>query len=235
MINNSLLRDPGQESTQVIVLEMFHQFIKNYNYLVVDPLTRKAVIVDPAWQIEKIEDALNNTRAKLEGILLTHSHFDHIHLARPLAKKYNCPIWMSNAEIESASFSAETLVGIDEVPWQVGNLTIEPVFTPGHTVGCVCFRIGNNLFTGDTLFAEGCGLCPDRESAFAMFASLAKLKEMLDEDTRIYPGHSYGKIPGRQFSQILKENIYLQFKDRDSFSRFRLRRGQDRTKMFKFR
>ena len=129
------------------------------------------------------------------------------------------------------------MVEINEVPWQVGNLTIEPIFTLGHAKGCVCFRIGNNLFTGDTLFVEGCGFCPDIniEASFAMFASFAKLKSVLDEDTRIYPGHSYGKIPGRLFSQILKENIYLQFKYRDSFCRFRLRRGQDRAKMFKFR
>jgi hydroxyacylglutathione hydrolase len=219
---------------RVIVLQMYHQFMKNYNYLVVDPSSRQAVVVDPAWQMEKIDQALMDTHARLSGILVTHSHPDHIHLTNPIAEKYDCPIWMSNEEIAASGFTARQLIGIDTNPWPVGQMLIEPIFTPGHTRGCMCYLIGENLFTGDVLFAEGCGMCLDTQAAHAMFASLENLKTRLKPQTRVFPGHSYGKPPGQTLSQLLRDNIYLQFSDKDSFAAFRLRSGQNKARMFSF-
>ena len=219
---------------QVVVLDVRHHAMKNYNYLVVDPSTREAVIVDPAWEIDKIERALADTGAALRGILLTHSHHDHIHLSKPLAEKYDCPIWMSSAEIAASGFHASRLTGIEANPWNVGTMAIEPIFTPGHTPGSTCYLIGDNLFTGDVLFAEGCGICPDTRAAYAMFASLERLKTCIPPRTRVFPGHSYGLSPGQPMSRLLRENIYLQFSNRESFAAFRLRSGQDRARLFRF-
>ena len=219
---------------QVIVLKMCHQFIKNFNYLVIDPSSGQAVVVDPAWEMEKIDQALMDVQATLSGILITHSHPDHVHLAEPLAEKYCCPIWMSKEEIADSGFSARHLIGIDTSPWTVGEMLIEPILTPGHTPGCVCYLIGDNLFSGDVLFTEGCGMCSDTQAAHAMFASLENLKTRLKSQTRIFPGHSYGELPGRMLSQLRKDNIYLQFADKDSFTSFRLRRGQNMERMFSF-
>jgi hydroxyacylglutathione hydrolase len=219
----------------VIVLRMSHFFMINYNYLVVDPISHQAVIIDPAWQMEKIEQALKNTKAGLSGILITHAHPDHVHLAKPLATKYNCPIWMSKEEIAASGFRAKQLIGIDETPWSVGRMQIQPIFTPGHTSGSICYLIEDNLFTGDTLFAEGCGLCSDTQAAHTMFVSLGHLKKQLKPETHIFPGHSYGKPPGRKFSRLLCENIYLQFADKEDFAAYRLRKGQNKLKLFDFR
>jgi hydroxyacylglutathione hydrolase len=219
---------------RVIVLDVRHGAMKNLNFLVVDPGSLQAVIVDPAWEIAKIDQALADTRATLSGILLTHSHHDHIDLAKPLAEKYGCPIWMSKVEIAASGFSARQLIGIDTNPWTVGQMLIEPIFTPGHTPGSTCYLIGENLFTGDVLFAEGCGICPDTQAAHAMFAGLEHLKARLEPNTRIFPGHSYGQPPGRMMSQLRRENIYLQFSDKESFAAFRLRSGQDRARLFNF-
>jgi len=219
---------------QVVVLKMSYFFMINYNYLVIDPVTRQSVIIDPAWRMKKIDEALTYHEASLSGILLTHSHPDHIHLAKPLAKKYQCPIWMSNEEIAASGFSAEQLIGIDETPWSVGLMQIHPILTPGHTSGSICYLIGDNLFTGDTLFAEGCGLCSDVHTAHTLFASLEYLKSRLEPQTQIFPGHSYGKPPGQKFSRLLKENIYLQFKNEDQFAEYRLRKGQSKLKVFDF-
>jgi hydroxyacylglutathione hydrolase len=219
---------------RVMVLKTHHEVMKNFSYLVADPSSGQAVIVDPAWQMETIDQALMDSQARLRGVLITHSHPDHIHLAKPVAEKYECPIWMSNEEIAVSGFNARQLVGIDQKPWAVGQMLIEPIFTPGHTPGSICYLIGDNLFTGDVLFAEGCGLCPNTQAAYAMFASLEHLKIRLHPQTRIFPGHSYGKPPGQMMSQLLKDNIYLQFSDKDSFSAFRLRSGQNIAKMFAF-
>ena len=77
-------------------------------------------------------------------------------------------------------------------------------------------------------------MCPDVPAAHSMFASLQRLKARLKPDSRIFPGHSYGQPPGRPMSQLLRENIYLQFTDKDSFAAFRMRSGQDRARLFKF-
>ncbi len=221
-------------SPRVVVLKVDHQSMKNYNYLVVDPGSRKAVIVDPAWQMDKIGRALTDTQAGLSGILITHSHLDHIDLAKPIAEQYGCPIWMSKEEIAASGFDARQLIGIDAKPWIVGQMLIEPILTPGHTPGSVCYLIGDNLFSGDVLFSEGCGICPDIPAAHAMFISLQNLKARLKPQTRIFPGHSYGTPPGQSLAQLLKDNIYLQFSNKESFAAFRLRSGQNHATMFNF-
>jgi hydroxyacylglutathione hydrolase len=229
---NGQSADPQGPGPRVVVLRMQYLTMTNYNYLVVDPTTRQAVIVDPAWEMHKVERALAQTQSVLAGILVTHSHPDHIHLARPLAARYRCPIWMSKAEISLSGFDAAGLVGIDAVPWYVGAMQIQPLFTPGHTPGCVCYLIGDNLFTGDVLFAEGCGMCPDVAAAHTMFSSLEYLKALIEPHTRVFPGHSYGKPPGQSFAQLLRDNIYLQFSDKESFAAFRLRKVRKMTNVF---
>src|SRR5215471_21511072 len=112
---------------RVVALKVCHEAMKNYSYLVIDPGTRQAVIVDPAWQMEKIDQALIDTQASLSGVLITHSHPDHIDLAEPIAQKYDCPIWMSKEEIADSGFSNRQLVGIDPVPLSVGRMLIEPI------------------------------------------------------------------------------------------------------------
>lgn len=220
---------------EVIVLRMTYMSIINYSYLVIDRSTNHSVIIDPAWNIEKIFDALNRTGTTLNGILLTHSHPDHTHLAEPLATKYHCPIWMSQEEIAISGFNIQPLKSVDIMPWSVGQMTIQPIPTPGHTSGSTCYLIGDNLFSGDTLFAEGCGICPDMESAYDMFASLERLKTRLRPETKVFPGHVFGKPPGQLFSQLLKENIYLQFRNPHDFAAYRLRKGQNKSNHFNFR
>ena len=215
-----------EAGARVVVLSMQHLHMKNFNYLVVDPDSERAVIVDPAWQIEKVDRALTEARAVLSGILLTHSHPDHVNLADPLSQRYGCPIWMSNAEIEFSGYNAGRLIGHEGSAWQVGGLAICPIATPGHTPGSTCYLIDDNLFTGDVLFYEGCGMCPDVQGAHAMFASLERLKKHVGPATRVFPGHSYGMPPGQPFAQLLKDNIYLQFRDKNAFAAFRLRKLQ---------
>jgi hydroxyacylglutathione hydrolase len=218
---------------RVVVVSTRHQSMKNYTYLVIDPSSRQALLVDPAWEMDKIVQALSEAESVLSGILITHAHPDHVDLAKPMADAYDCPIWMSSDEIAASGFRARQLIGIDAQPWSIGRLDVEPIRTPGHTPGCVCYLIGGNLFSGDVLFAEGCGICPDTPAAHAMFASLETLKR-LDPQTRIFPGHSYGTPPGQTLSRLLRDNIYLQFSDKESFAAFRLRRGQDQARWFSF-
>lgn len=226
--------DDGQ-GARVFLIKVARQVMRNNNYLVVDPVSRQAVLVDPAWQMEKIQSAVAYTGAQVRGILLTHSHPDHVDLAKPLAELHDCPIWMSSQEIEASGFQSPRLQAVDGTPWTVGRMTVQPILTPGHTPGCVCYLVDDHLFTGDVLFVEGCGLCPDEPAAHAMYASLEMLKARLAPHTRVFPGHTYLKPPGLSFREVRNRNMYLHFADKDSFATFRLRKGQDPSKLMAFR
>ena len=231
--NNYDVDQEGLEP-QVVVLKVANMFMINYNYLVIDHINNESIIIDPAWEMDKIQLALEASRTTLKGILLTHSHFDHLHLAEPLAEKNNCPIWMSHEEIAISDYNAPQLEAIDTKPLWVGALKITPLLTPGHTQGSMCYLIGNNLFSGDTLFFEGCGLCPDVDSAHDMFESLQQITNTVKPNTRIFPGHKYVKDPGQEFSSVYQNNIYLQFSNKHDFASYRLRKGQDHSKFFQF-
>ncbi|QGZ37639.1 hydroxyacylglutathione hydrolase [Pseudoduganella flava] len=222
-------------ATEVHLIRVARGPMKNNNYLVVDRASRQAVLVDPAWDADAIVAALDGTGAVLRGILVTHGHPDHTDLAGPLAQRYACPIWMPRREIAAFKYAAPQLVPVDGAPWSVGALRIEPIITPGHTPGCTCYLIGDALFTGDVLFAEGCGICPDEQAAHQMFDSLERLKARLAPHTRIFPGHTYGLPPGQRFDHVMQHNMYLHFPDRDAFAAFRLRKGQSMRQLLAFR
>lgn len=220
---------------QVFLVNVSRRNMKNNNYVIVDPASYQAVVVDPAWEMDKIHAELERTQSTLSGILITHAHFDHIDLAKPLADYYNCPIWMSRKEIDDSGFSARQLVAIDEAPWSVGRMQVQPILTPGHTPGCVCYLIGDNLFSGDVLFVEGCGVCMSLDAAFEMFESLEMLKSRLAPNTHVFPGHTYVRPPGLRFSEVLRHNMYLHFEDKYAFAAFRLREGQSAQQLMNFR
>lgn len=211
---------------QVLPLQMQHFWMKNYSYLVLNTSKKKALVVDPAWEIKKIEKSLGEF--SLTDILLTHSHPDHIDLVLPLVKKYSCSVWMSKQEIDYSNFRCERLIAIDHgKSFECAEASVLPLLTPGHTPGSACYLINNNLFTGDTLFSEGCGACFGNEgNPHHLYDSLQMLKNTLPEDVLVFPGHSFGTVPGQTFKKLLESNIYLLFKNENQFVSFRMRKNQ---------
>lgn len=203
-------------------------FFRNYTYLVFDTLTHEGIIVDPAWDLEKIEEKLKEVGAKLKHILLTHSHVDHVNLVKPIVKRYGVQVWMSKIEIDTYHYTSPNLNAIEKfTPFSLGAFEIKPYLTPGHSKGSVCYLIGNHLLSGDTLFTEGCGMCFGNGSdPVDLFNSLALLKRVIPLNTKVYPGHSYGKAPGKTFEYLLQNNIYLNFDRCEHFVQYRMRKNQ---------
>lgn len=183
-------------------------------------------MVDPSWEADVIEKQLNDLGAKPVNILLTHAHYDHVDLVPYFVDRYQCKVFMSETEINYYNFSSPNLCSIrSELPFQLGSITIRPVFTPGHTKGGVCYLVDNRLFTGDTLFIEGCGICTvSGGSPEEMFYSLQRLKRIVPKEARVFPGHSYGTPPGQTFEFVIKNNIYLNINELDRFVEFRMRK-----------
>ena len=222
----------GQRLARVLPLRVKNESYVNYSYLLINPATNQAAIVDPAWEIETITRALPASVA-LTDILVTHSHPDHVDLVLPLAECFDACISLSPWGTLAVPATMKTNFVTDETPFFAAGLEVKPLVTPGHTSDSICYLIGNDLFSGDTLFAEGCGLCTyDTSDPSQLFRSLMRLKRDLHNSVRIFPGHSFGCTPGLVFSEVLARNIYLHLESEDQFVAFRTRPGQ--THAFEF-
>ena len=198
--------------------------IVNYCYLIYLPGSSRALLVDPAWDAERIESVLTQCGLQLYAILLTHHHWDHVNKADELARKHKVSVYMSRVEIHHYGFNCSHLVSLEQGHRQFGDLSVQTISTPGHTRGSVCYRIGNHLLTGDTLFIEGCGLCNENaDSSSDMYASLARLHDTIPDGVRVYPGHRFRAPPGARMKDVRNSNPYLNLPRHEFMQRVALR------------
>lgn len=170
----------------------------------------EALLFDAGASPDKISEALAREQATLKGILLTHGHFDHILSIDALREKYNVPVYvhredapmLTDGRLNAYAFffrqerswrPAEKLLSDgDSIPF--GDKRISVIHTPGHTRGSVCYLVGDLLFSGDTLFADGYGRT-DLEGGddAALSYSLQKLFK-LPMTLKVYAGHGMSTI-----------------------------------------
>lgn len=164
------------------------------------------VIIDPGSSPERIAGFVEDKQLRPLAILNTHAHYDHIGAVEALKRKFGTPFYLhskdrallSHANLYRALFDGDALISLPsvdrfvdriETPIRKGELSIDVLWTPGHTPGGVCFLIEDALFSGDTLLHQKIGRVDlpggDRE---ALYVSLRKLKR-LPPETRVYPGH----------------------------------------------
>lgn len=207
----------------------------NFNYIIVDKTSGQTAIVDPAWDLELIIDTFSRLGVEPDKILLTHSHLDHVNMVRPLVDRFGSQVYMSAKEIDFYNFQCKNLNPVHDFDIiNLGQTPICCILTPGHTAGGTCFLLSDSLFTGDTVFIEGCGVCSTiGGSADLMFESIQKIKKNVEPHIRIYPGHSFGKNPGYPLSYLLKNNIYFVIDVKEHFIKFRMRKNQKNLFNFK--
>ncbi|EAU41867.1 hypothetical protein FP2506_15579 [Fulvimarina pelagi HTCC2506] len=196
----------------------------NYAYIVADFSTGDAVVIDPGWEAEFLLSSLAAFRLRLAGICLTHGHRDHWMAAPAIARATGCPVHMSRLDADHFGFASNGLRPLEApVALAFGSIGIEALETPGHTAGSISYRIGACLFSGDTLFSEGCGLSDPRNGggdSGALFRSLDALRRTLPAECRIYPGHRYRQPIGRTFAALQRGNVYLKFRELEAFAGF---------------
>lgn len=173
-------------------------------YIVYDEESREAALVDPGDNASSILAALREEKLTLKYVLLTHAHFDHILAAHEVlaatGAKYVVPegdLWLLKQENmgEFRSFARRyqedtpDILAREGTEVTFGGLTAHYMNTPGHTPGSSVIRIGDVLFTGDTLFRHECGRCDLEGGDFGqMLRSLARLHD-LEGDYQVLPGH----------------------------------------------
>ena len=160
----------------------------NYAYIINDNNFKNVGVVDPS-EAKPVITFLKEKNLKLNYVLNTHHHFDHIGGNLELKKIYN-------AKVVGFAGDKHRIPGIDitlkdNEKWKFGNSTVKIFHIPGHTLGHICFFFDkeNIAFTGDTLFSLGCGRIFEGNHQ-QMLISLNKIKK-LPRNTKIYCGHEY--------------------------------------------
>ena len=172
-----------------MIVEIIPCLSDNYSYLIYEKETNTISVVDPS-DFDACDKVIKKYN-KLDFILNTHHHADHVDGNLKLKKKYSSKVLGFNLD-------KDRIPGIDILlkenqKFKIGNLEFEVIFIPGHTSGHIAFyfKKERTVFTGDTLFSLGCGRVFEG-SHKEMFESLIKIKN-LPPETKVYCGHEYTK------------------------------------------
>ena len=160
----------------------------NYAYVISDNSSKIVGVVDPS-EASPVVSFLKKQNLKLNYILNTHHHFDHVGGNLELKKIYNAKVVGFVGDKHRIPEIDITLSNNEK--WIFGNETVKILHIPGHTLGHICFFFEKEkiAFTGDTLFSLGCGRIFEGDHN-QMLTSLNKIKK-LPKDTMIYCGHEY--------------------------------------------
>lgn len=204
------------------IIQLMVEDRDNFIHIIADRSTGSAFVADPAWDADGIRDVLEEEGLTLIGILITHSHHDHVN-AVPALYGEGVTLFVSEAEHPHWPGCPEDAILVndgDEIAF--AGTSIGVIMTPGHTPGGCCYHIGSHLICGDTLFIYGCGRADlQGGDARALFRSLQKLKK-LPASTRLWVGHHYGIAEESTLGEQLAGNPFLMIEDEDDFVRYRL-------------
>jgi hydroxyacylglutathione hydrolase len=183
------------------------QLMDNYAYLVVDDANGEAGIVDCA-EAEPVLNAVRREHVNLTNVLPTHHHYDHVRGNEELlAARPHLAVYGVDERIPGLTTRVQ-----DGDRIRVGSLEAQVIFIPAHTTGHIAYYFPRQqaVFTGDTLFAGGCGRLFEGDAAM-MIGSLSKLTALPDE-TRVYFGHEYTEKNLRFALTLEPNNTALQEK-----------------------
>ena len=194
--------------------------MQNFSYIIGD--SGEAAVVDAGWETDKLIKIATDEKLKINKIILTHCHYDHVQKTYELASKTNAEVYFHENDyneikktIKNNAIQIHKLKNNDSI--NVGKERIKVIHTPGHTNGAICLLVENKLLTGDTLFVNAIGRTDlPGGNALTLFESLQKLKK-LNDDVEIYPGHDYGEIPFSTIGNEKKNNPYFKANSKEQF------------------
>ena len=175
-------------------------FYSANTYIVYDDKTLDAVIVDAGGDYKKIINKVKSRSLNIRALLLTHGHFDHILSAKEMQDN-NIKVYVHEDDAEKLQENTYSKFGvrfsklqadvfIKEGNLKFGSIDVDVIHTPGHSKGGVCYIIGGNIFSGDSLFRLNIGRTDFTDGDYnALMHSLCNKLFVLDKDYTVYPGH----------------------------------------------
>jgi sulfur dioxygenase len=173
--------------------QLFEPQCSAYTYLIACEETREAALIDPVIETARRDlELLRDLGVTLKYTLETHIHADHVTGADWLRDRTG-----SKAAVPERSAAMHADISVREgEPLTIGDLCVEPVYTPGHTDDHHCYFLDHGgtarLFTGDALMIDGCGRTDFQNGdAATLYRSVHEKLFTLPDDTLVYPGHDY--------------------------------------------
>lgn len=186
----------------------------NNVYVVHDPVTREAAILDVGFEPERVVDYAKQQQLNVRWLLATHAHYDHVAAMLPVQKAFPVPFGLhpldrpllENVALQGSMFGLPAVavpeIGLELAAGQriaLGDEALEVLFTPGHAPGHVTFRNGDTLWSGDVLFAGSVGRTDLPGAAWDVLErSIRDTLFPLGDAVRVLPGHGPATTLGQE-------------------------------------
>ena len=189
---------------------------QNFSYIIGDPKTHTAALVDPAWEVDRLLSLCTDAGLTVSHIINTHSHHDHVEGNDAVVKRTHAKV------VAHQSSPVRKDIPVDDGDSiEVGSLRVQALHTPGHCPDHICLLVDGKVLTGDTLFVGECGRTDlAGGDAGAMYDSLFNKLMALNDSTEVYPGHDYGRKPSSTIGEERRTNYTLKERTKEGFIKF---------------
>ncbi|MBB5335351.1 MBL fold metallo-hydrolase [Pectinatus brassicae] len=174
-------------------------------YLAIDETSNEAIVIDPGSEPQKIIEWIKNTNITVKYVINTHGHSDHIGANTAVCQEFSVKLGIHELDapmLTDAKLNLSAFMGIEILSQkadftlkendkiQVGQSEFTVIHTPGHSPGGICLVSGDTMFSGDSLFAQSIGRTDFPGGSMEdLVGSLQSKVLVLDEKTKVYPGH----------------------------------------------
>jgi hydroxyacylglutathione hydrolase len=189
----------------MVIKQIAIGYMDNFCYIIGCENTRRALVIDPGPDVERIVSEVEKENLEIVTIVNTHGHGDHTAGNAKLKARTGAQIIIH--ELDGDRYFDADVRLTDEKSLQLGEITFDVIHTPGHTPGGICLHAQGNLFTGDTLFVGDSGRTDlpggDRPTLGKSIRRLMKLPD----HTVVWPGHDYGPTPSSTIGWEKRNNV----------------------------
>ena len=187
--------------------------MQNFCYVVADEESNECIVIDPSWDLEKIEEIISRNGLNVKYIVNTHHHFDHTIGNKAMVDSTGAKIIQHEASTLDYDIAVK-----DGDKIQFGNSELKVVHTPGHSKDSICLIGDGKIFSGDTLFVGNCGRVDlPGGSAKELYHSLFDILYDLDDELTLYCGHNYGSSETSTIGKEKKMNFVMQKRSESEF------------------
>ncbi len=187
--------------------------MQNFTYVVEDENTNEGIVIDPSWDLEKVQESITKNNLKIKYIVNTHHHFDHTLGNEGMVE-------MTGAKIiqHEASELKNDITVKDGDLIKFGDSELQVLHTPGHSKDSICLIGDGKIFSGDTLFVGNCGRVDlPGGSARELYHSLNDILYHLDDNLALYCGHNYGPSEVSTIGREKTTNLVMQRRTEEEF------------------